>query len=159
MSRKKPKKTGNNSRKEIKRKVLQTFQESPNHNFNYKRVSKKLNIKKEFLKKLVSVVMDEMTESGELVKIDRGNYKLNYKQELIVGRIDMTNRGAAYLICEDLDEDVFIPPKSVGQALHGDIVQAGLVIRKAGRRHEAEVLKVIERAKSIFVGTGHPSPS
>ena len=100
MSRKKPKKTGHNSRKEIKRKVLNAFQESPNHKFNYKRISKKLNIKKEAFKKLVHVIMEEMGESGELVKTDRGNFKLNYKQEIIEGRIDMTNRGAAYLVCE-----------------------------------------------------------
>ena len=134
MSRKINKKTGNNSRKEIKRKVLETFQRSPDFPFNYKRVAKKLNIKKDALKRLVQLVMEEMEESGELVKIDRGNFKLNHKQEIIEGRIDMTARGAAYLVCEDLEEDVFIPPKSMGQALHGDIVKVGLAIRKKGRR-------------------------
>ena len=81
-----------------------------------------------------------------------GSFKLNFEQVEVEGIIDLTNRGAAYLIVEGMDEDVFIPPKSLNRALHGDRVKAGLVIRKRGRRHEAEVLKVLKRAKTEWVG-------
>jgi len=142
-----------NSRKEIKSRVLDAFRDHPSHEFNYKRISKQLNIKKEALKKLVHILMEELSESGELIMVNRGKFKLNHKQEIIEGRIDMTNRGAGYIVCENLIEDVFIPPRSMNRALHGDIVKAGLVIRKKGRRLEAEVLEVIKRAKTEFVGT------
>ncbi|MEQ9065027.1 MAG: ribonuclease R [Vicingaceae bacterium] len=146
-----PKTTG--SKQEIRRRIIEAFQDSPNQLLNYKRISKKLNIKKEAIKKLVHVIMEELGESGELVQVDRGNFRLNFEQTIVEGRIDMTNRGAAYLVCEGMDEDIFIPPKSINRALHGDVVKAGLVVRKRGRRHEAEVLEVVKRAKTDFVGT------
>ncbi len=152
MSRKRKRSSGN-SKSAIKNRVLEAFREQPGGEFNYKRISKKLNIKKEALKKLVHIIMEELSESGELIMVDRGKFKLNHKQEIIEGRIDMTNRGAAYIVAENLIEDVFIPPRSMNRALHGDIVRAGLVIRKKGRRLEAEVLEVIKRAKKEFVGT------
>ena len=150
-SKRQPRASG--SKSEIRRKILEAFRSSPKQTFNYKRISKKLNIKKEVIKKLVAITMDELAESGELIKIDRGAFKLNFKQTVIEGRIDMANKGAGYLVCEGMDEDVFIPPNSMNKALHGDLVRAGLVIRKEGRRHEAEVLEVLERAKTDFVGT------
>ena len=155
MSGKKSKRqpTASNSKSEIRRKILEAFRNSPKQTFNYKRISKKLNIKKEVIKKLVAIIMDELEESGELIKIDRGAFKLNFKQTVIEGRIDMANKGAGYLVCEGMEEDVFIPPNSMNRALHGDIVKAGLVIRKEGRRREAEVLEVLKRAKTDFVGT------
>lgn len=141
------------SRKEMRSRILDAFMDEPGSAFNYKRIAKKVGVKKEALKKLVSVIMQELEDSGDLVMVDRGKFKLNHKQQILEGRIDMTNKGAAYLVCENLEEDVFIPPRSMNKALHGDIVKAGLVLRKKGRRLEAEVLEVIKRAKKEFVGT------
>lgn len=146
-------KKANNTRSEIRSRILDAFMDDPGIAFNYKRIAKKLNIKKEAIKQLVGVIMHELSESGELVMVDRGKFKLNHQQQILEGRIDMTNRGAAYLVCENLEEDVFIPPRSMNKALHGDIVKAGLVLRKKGRRLEAEVLEVLKRAKTEFVGT------
>ena len=149
---KKPKKVAFN-KGEIRNRVLEAFIDEPTHAFNYKRIAKKLNIKKEAIKQLVGVIMHELEESGELIMVERGKFKLNHKQQILEGRIDMTNKGAAYLVCENLEEDVFIPPRSMNKALHGDIVKAGLALRKKGRRLEAEVLEVVKRAKTEFVGT------
>ena len=47
----KQKKGASNSRKEIKSRVLEAFRDHPGHEFNYKRIAKQLNLKKEALKK------------------------------------------------------------------------------------------------------------
>lgn len=141
------------NKKEIKKKVLEAFRSQPQHSFNYKRIAKQLGLQQEALKNLVDVIMQELEQSGELIRVDRGKYKLNYKQEVIEGTIDMTSRGAAYLMSKQLEDDIFIPPRSMNRALHGDFVRAGLVLRKRGRRVEAEVLEVLKRARTEFVGT------
>lgn len=140
------------TKKELSRKVLAAFHDHPTQAFNYKRISKKLNVKKETLKKLVEIIMVELADQGSLVNVARGKYKLNYKQEILEGQIDMTGRGAAYVVTDAIEEDIFIPPRSMGTALHKDRVKVGLILTKKGRRLEGEVLEILERHKTEFVG-------
>ena len=70
----------------------------------------------------------------------------------IVGLIEVTARGAGFLVPEDGSEDVFIAPHNLGQALHGDRVRAR-IIKKGKGRAEGEIIEVLEREKTQFVGT------
>ena len=73
-----PRSKGGGSKSEMKRKVLETFHEMPHQALNYKRIAKKLNVKKEAVKKLVQIVMEELGESGELIKVDRGKFQIEF---------------------------------------------------------------------------------
>ncbi len=72
----------------------------------------------------------------------------------------MTRTGAAYIVSEMLDTDVYVSPKHVNGALNGDTVQVLLFpappMRRGGqpmRKPEGEVLMVLKRAHEIFMGT------
>lgn len=151
MKKKKDKKKGGD-RGELRSRILEAFRKEPGVIMNHKRISRRLNLKNDPHKKLVNELMEELAENGEILHVDRGQFRFNLRQEIIEGRIDMTNRGAAYLVSENLEEDIFIPPRSMNRALHGDIVKAGIIMPKKGRRLEAEVLEVLKRAKTEFVG-------
>ena len=64
----------------------------------------------------------------------------------------MTGRKTAYFVCPDLDEDVFIPTNNLNRALDKDTVKVYIYNRRKGRRPEGEVIEVIERNKTDFVG-------
>lgn len=86
-------------------------------------------------------------------------------RKIVEGRVDMTRTGAAYIVSELLDSDVYVAPKYVNGALNGDIVQVILFapapFRGGGRRGtpltqrkpEGEVLEVLKRANEFFIGT------
>ena len=80
-------------------------------------------------------------------------------RKIIEGRVDMTRSGAAYIVSDALDSDVYIAPKYVNGALNGDTVQVLLfppAFRRRGqaeRKPEGEVLKVLKRANAFFIGT------
>ena len=86
-------------------------------------------------------------------------------RKTIEGRVDMTRTGAAYIVSELMDSDVYVPQKYVNGALNGDIVRVLLFppapYRGGGRRGapqiqrkpEGEVLEVIKRANEFFIGT------
>jgi len=84
-------------------------------------------------------------------------------QKTIEGRVDMTRTGAAYIVTDSLDTDVYIAPKYLNGALNGDTVSVLLFpqqIRRGGRgrgtserKPEGEVLKVLKRANEFFIGT------
>src|SRR3970282_1855688 len=64
----------------------------------------------------------------------------------------MTGRKTAYFVCPDLEEDVFIPTNNLNHALDKDIVKVYVYNRRKGKRPEGEVIEVLERNKTDFVG-------
>jgi len=82
-------------------------------------------------------------------------------RKFIEGRVDMTRTGAAYIVSELLDSDVYIPQKYVNGALNGDIVRVLMFPpppqrgRRAApqRKPEGEVVAVLQRANEVFIGT------
>ncbi len=76
----------------------------------------------------------------------------------IEGRVDMTRSGSAYIVTEEHMDDVFVAPRNLNGALHGDIVRVLLFPKHQGhrgapRRPEGEVIRVLKRAKEFFIGT------
>ena len=81
-------------------------------------------------------------------------------RKVIEGRVDMTRTGAAYIITDDLDSDVYIAPKHINGAVNGDTVSIllfpAIQKRRGGqpmRKPEGEVLQVLKRANEFFLGT------
>jgi ribonuclease R len=58
-----------------------------------------------------------------------------------------------------MDEDVFITASNLRTALHGDKVKVWLYARRKGQRPEGEVVEILERAKTTFVGTVEVMPN
>ncbi len=85
-------------------------------------------------------------------------------RKIVEGRVDMTRTGAAYIVTEMMDTDVYVPPKYVNGALNGDTVRVLLFapapyrgnrrgFTQTQRKPEGEVLEVIKRANEFFIGT------
>ena len=69
-----------------------------------------------------------------------------------IGTVDVTRTGAAYIVCEGLENDVYVNMKSLNGALHGDKVKIAAYFSNR-RRPDGEVLEVLERATDHFIGT------
>lgn len=93
-----------------------------------------------------------LTDRGELIEIERGKFKLKPKRAYLEGIIDITASGAAYLLSEDGEDDVFIAPRNVRNALHRDRVRVFLFAKHRNQRMEGEVVEIIKRAQTEFVG-------
>ena len=81
-----------------------------------------------------------------------GKYQIISKAEYYEGIVDMTSRKTGYFVCDELEDDVFIPFINLNHALDGDKVKAYIYNRRSSRKPEAEVLEILERAKTEFVG-------
>ena len=87
------------------------------------------------------------------------------KPNRITGTLSVNKRGFGFVTVEGMNEDVFIPPKSLKTALHGDLVEILLFAKVAGARQgrhrwtddgnriEGEVVRIIERTRTTVVGT------
>src|SRR5688572_27832061 len=67
------------------------------------------------------------------------------------GKLDITRSGVGFVIVPEQETDVLIRPSDFNTALHGDIVRVK-VKNGYGRRMQGEVVEVIERKRTEFIG-------
>ena len=66
------------------------------------------------------------------------------------GIADLTMSGAAYVIVDGMESDVFIPPRKTLNAMQGDEVLVG--ITRGGKRIEGEILEILRHSQESFLG-------
>ena len=74
------------------------------------------------------------------------------KPGLLTGTISLTSRGIGYVTVPDREEDVEIPAEFVNTALNRDTVRIALHPKKKHHRQTGEVVNVLERRTTRFVG-------
>jgi len=164
MSKKKKKSSSLGKKKtknvQLKRNVFGVFHKHPDLALNYKQVCSKIPVTDHKDKQQVLQIMAEMAVEGTLEQVERGKYLLKPLEQYVVGHLDFTTSGAAYLVPEDSQEDdIYISPKNVGNALNGDKVKVFRLARRRNKKPEGEVVEILERKRMEFVGTIEMGPS
>jgi ribonuclease R len=153
-----------NSNKELKKelteKIKQLFLENPRSKFNYKQIAKKLPEAEQKEKKFISGLLYHLAKEDFLIEVYQGKFVLNPRElekiksvgPFITGKVDMKQTGKAYIITDELLEDVRISSNNTQKALHGDIVKVRLFPKRKSSKTEGEIIEVIKREKTRFVG-------
>ncbi|MFP4448773.1 MAG: ribonuclease R [Bacteroidales bacterium] len=149
---KKKKKSKAASFKKLKEMVLDFFEKNPTKAFNYKQIAQQLNIKNKQKKQQVIDILDRLSSDEMLVEVKRGKYQLKVKSGQIKGKIEMTADGNGYLISDEIQEDVFVSNRNLNHALPGDEVVVNLYAYRRDRKLQGEVVQILKRAKTQFVG-------
>lgn len=167
------------------------FEKEPGRAYNYRQISKILDIKTDGERRLVFESLYELKDSGALKEVSTGKFKLFSSEKLgepvksnrrdrkrnhgedrrnsdreprrsgrripegsqITGVVDMTSRGTAYIITDEMEEDIFISMANTNHALHKDKVRVVVYAKKQRRQPEGEIIEILERHKETFVGT------
>ena len=82
----------------LKEGVFRLFQGAPTKTLNYKQVSSILDAKDDYARKIISLVLSELVDEGSLLEAGRGKYRFNKNSSSIIGRLDGTQQGDAYLV-------------------------------------------------------------
>jgi ribonuclease R len=139
--------------------ILATLNKSPEQGFNYKQIAKRINITDTITKQMVSDILRELTKKGDVQEIFHGKYRVKVSRGYITGTVDMTRSGYGFISTDDLEDDVFVSAKNLKTALHGDKVKVWLYAKRKGARPEGEVVEIIERWRTSFVGTVEIMPN
>lgn len=147
-------KKSNPYKEALARLIVDVFEKSGNKILNYKQVSAKLNLSDTDSKVAIADILTEGSQRGLFEQPSKGKFKLAQLRVYITGKVDMTADGSAYIVPEDeLENDIYIAPRKLRQALHGDIVKVHVYERRKGNKREGEVVEILERAKMDFTGT------
>ncbi|WP_298779395.1 ribonuclease R [uncultured Polaribacter sp.] len=138
--------------KDLTRNIFKVLNEDSSKSYNYKQIASKLKIsdtdgKNQIIKKLAELTFDK-----KIKEVDRGKFQININKKYSVGTLDVTSNGNGYFITDDYEEDVFIPNINLGKGLHQDTVKAFVYAKRNGKKLEGEVVEILERAKTEFVG-------
>lgn len=137
----------------LKNAILTIFYDTPEKTYNYKQIAEALKIKDPEITKLVFVVLEELTEADSLQSVQRGKYKLKSRSGAVCGVVEIQPQGFAYVVSEELDGPVLVSSRNLNHAMEGDKVKVQLYAIRKKQPLEGEVIEIIERAKSTFVGT------
>lgn len=148
---KKPRKTGK-KRADFTAQIYKILSKEPSKSFNYKQIAAKLELTDTKSRNEIIRDLKILKAQDKIHETEIGKYQLVSKAEYYEGVIDMTSRKTGYFMCDELEDDVFVPFINLNHALDGDRVKAYIYNRRSSRKPEAEVLEIIERAKTEFVG-------
>jgi ribonuclease R len=102
-----------------------------------------------------------MTKKKHTSHQRRKNSKKKKQLQVYKGKITITPAGFGFIIQDDSEQDIFIPPQYISCAMDGDIVKAKELDEapRRGRRNSntsrgpvAKVVKIIERTRTKIVG-------
>jgi len=153
MAKKKKNKSKAKLKKHLKEEVLDFFTRHPTKSYNYKQVSSQLNIKNKHKRRLVMDTLAELERTDYLDEVRKGKYQIKLKTSILEGRIEFTAEGVGYLVSDEIEQEVFILGRNLNHALPGDRVRVRLYAQHRNRALEGEVIEIIKRAKTRFVGT------
>ncbi|RTY76332.1 ribonuclease R [Flavobacterium sp. LS1R10] len=139
--------------KDFSEKIIKILSQSANKAFNYKQIGAKLELDDTESRNQIIKDLKILASQNKFIESEPGKYLVKAEsKEYYEGKIDMTSRKTAYFVCAEMEEDVFIPTNNLNHALDKDIVKVYVYNRRKGKRPEGEVIEVLERNKTDFVG-------
>jgi ribonuclease R len=142
-----------NKGKDFSNKIIKILTQNSNKAFNYKQIAVILEVDDTKSRNEIIHDLKILASQKMIIESEPGKYLVKaISEDLYEGTIDMTGRKTAYFICPEFGEDVFIPTNNLNRALDKDKVKVYIYNRRKGKRPEGEVIEVVERAKTDFVG-------
>ena len=150
---KKKKKARNHRKNEITKGIFTILEKEPKKSFNYKQIAAKIGLKDTKDRNQLIKRLGQLKESKRIKEESRGNYKAMASTKTYhTGKVDLTGRGNAYIVIDGMEDDVFVPSNKLKKAFHGDTVEVYIFPKRNGKKLEGEIVNVVERKKTEFVG-------
>lgn len=146
----------------LKSEILRLFKRHPKQKLNPRQIAKKLKVTNS--KDSIQYALQTLVEERHVMVLDNYQYKFRPRamgrpeKTMHEGIVDMTKTGSAYIIVDDLDDDVHVAASNLNTAMHRDRVQLRVWLPRGRRRAEGEVVQVLERKTQHFMGTLYLQP-
>ncbi len=143
-------KQGNNKNYISESQIFALFIHGEKEHFTPKNIMRKMKLNSSRDRARIIEILQRLFKTGKIIKTDAGGYVINSDMEIIDGTIEMAGKRKAFLISEQLEKDIPVDVRDLKFALTGDRVKAYSFPNL--ENPQAEVLSVIERKRTAFVG-------
>ncbi|MDL2222903.1 ribonuclease R [Bacteroidales bacterium OttesenSCG-928-M11] len=139
-------------KKDIQHRIVDLFNTYPKEIMNYKQVSAEIGVTTSVGKLMVNDILKSLQIEDFLISDDRGKYRLNGIGSTAEGRFERRHNGKNSFIPDNEGAPLFVAERNSMHAMNGDRVRVQILAKRKGREPEAEVLEILERSQSTFVG-------
>ena len=135
-----------------KQSLLQLIQDKAYRPLSFKDLARELAVPKKE-NRLFKGLLNELIKDGHIIKISGERYGVQAKMNLIVGGLICHPNGFGFVAPEDGGVDIFINPRNLKGAMHGDKVVARIEGRSKGDgKKEGRIIRILERRHKTIVG-------
>ncbi len=154
MAKKKKEKKGGKrmKKKELAEMIINQFQFNPTESYSLKQLYLTLKLTTHPLKMLCADIIEEMVEDNFLILEDKGHFKLNEQGQIMTGTFIRKSNGKNSFIPDEGGEPIFIAERNSAHAMNNDKVKIALCAKCKKRSLEGQVIEIIEKANTNFVG-------
>jgi ribonuclease R len=155
MSKNNPKANNSNKRKtgkELTNRIVNLFNTFPDKIMDYKQVCTEIGIESQSGRQRTASILGNLASQDFLISTEHGKYKLNGLGTLAEGKFERRSNGKNSFIPDDGGKPLFVAERNSMHAMDGDRVKAQILARRKDRTPEAEVIEIIERKHTVFVG-------
>lgn len=132
-------------------RILEVMNEEAARPMSFKELVRSMNVHKD-MRDMFKKVLKGMVSEGALIKIRGGRYGLPSKMNLTTGELICHPDGFGFVRPGEGGEDIFINPRRLAGAMHGDAVVARVEGFKGGGRKEGRIIRIVKRAHKTLVG-------
>jgi len=140
----------------LKDKILSILNLGQSGNYSLKQLSRKIGLRKREEKLILQDVIETLVKNGEASKLKNGNFSKKRQSggNYVIGKVDCVNPRFAFIVVDGLETDIKVSVAKLKNALDGDQVKVMLYeTRSRGKNPEGEVVEILERGKTDYVGT------
>lgn len=133
--------------------VIKFFNNNTDKAYNYKQIGADLGIKTQPERLLLVDILTDMAEDAIVIETGKGKYKSNTRGLFMEGHFERRSNGKNFFVPDDESENIFVAERNSAHAMNGDRVRIQMLARRKGRDPEGEVVEIIQRKQTRFVGT------
>ena len=152
MPKKKRRRNSNSKIGNLTQKILKILKREPGKSFNHKQIAAKLQVDDPNSRNQIVKELAQLKAKKHIEEQDRGKYSFNATSHYHTGKLDATSRGDGYVVVDGMEQDIYIPKNNMNKALHGDTVKVYIYKQRRSKKHEGEIVEILERKTDEFVG-------
>lgn len=155
------KKSKHSNGKDLRSSILSYLKElDPKKPITESQISRKLSAnfsKNEIIKTLFAMTAEGLLSmnSGNKFKLKKSAVSKGHKVleggVEVIGTVDMTKSGSAYIIPDDGGKDIYVLSRDLNKAFNRDKVKV-VVSKNSRNKPEGVIVEILERNKTIFIG-------
>ncbi len=142
---------------ELRAKILSFLAKYPEEAFKPRELARRLSMRTEAEYRAIMEVLRLLQESKQVRQERRGRVGYLHIPQRQVGVLQVKKQGLGFVTVQPSGERIFVAPRFLGTAMHGDTVEVSLfaqsVKKKKDSLPEGEITRVLQRARSRIVGT------
>lgn len=139
------------TKKEMTTRLLDMFQDNPNHEYGIKDIFNELKLDTHPAKLLCTDILEDLV-LDDYITVKAHHYRLNSPSQVLEGTFIRKRNGRNSFMPDDGGKSILVCERNSGNALNGDKVRVTMLARRRNHTREAEVSMILKRARETFVG-------